>query len=262
MTEEIKYIIESLLFVTEEPLTIDKIKKVLETVDTTDIKNAITDLNEEYEARNGAFTLREVAGGYQIRTRAEYSPYIKRLVQPNPQRLSKPALETLAIIAYKQPLIRSDIEFIRGVDCGGVLRMLLEKKLIRVLGKKEIPGRPLIYGTTKQFLELFGLKDLNDLPSPKEIQELGNLSPLENDLSDTNEGEADTDAPTVAETAMGDELSAGEEAAPETDTFGEYEEKSGDVTELPANTETDDEISDNDDFSQNFDPPEDEEPSF
>ena len=94
------------------------------------------------------------------------------MLQPSPQRLSKAALETLAIVAYNQPIIRADIEHIRGVDAGGVLRQLLERKLIRVLGRKEIPGRPLIYATTKLFLELFELKDLKDLPSPKEIEEM------------------------------------------------------------------------------------------
>lgn len=177
--EDIKNIIETLLFVSEDPLTIDRFKKVLESADTHEIKNALSTLSEEYDARNGGFVLREIAGGYQIRTRPEYAKWIKRLTQPGPQRLSKAALETLAIIAYKQPLIRTDIEFIRGVDCGGVLRMLLERKLIRVLGRKEIPGRPMIYATTKHFLELFDLKDLKDLPTPKEIQELGNSSPLE-----------------------------------------------------------------------------------
>jgi segregation and condensation protein B len=94
-------------------------------------------------------------------------------VQPKPPRISKAALETLAIIAYKQPVIRNDVERIRGVDCGGVIRMLLERNLIRVLGRKEIPGRPLIYGTTKRFLEVFDLKDLKDLPTPREIESLG-----------------------------------------------------------------------------------------
>lgn len=191
--DDIKNIIESLLFVSEGPLSVERIKKVLETPDTKEIKHAIAQLSEEYELRKGGFVLREIAGGFQIRTRPEYATWIKKLVQPGPQRLSKAALETLAIIAYKQPIIRSDIEFIRGVDCGGILRMLLEKKLIRVLGKKEIPGRPLIYATTKQFLEIFDLKDLRDLPTPKEIEALGQLSPLEAESLENTEstGEAD-----------------------------------------------------------------------
>ncbi len=170
--ENLKEIIESLLFVAETALTVDRIKQVT-AADTMDIKNAIQALAAEYEERRGGFYLNEVAGGYQIRTRPEYNEWIKRLIQPNPPRMSKAALETLAIIAYKQPIIRSDIEHIRGVDSGGVLRLLLERKLIRVLGRKEIPGRPLIYATTKQFLEVFDLKDLKDLPTPREIESFG-----------------------------------------------------------------------------------------
>ena len=108
----------------------------------------------------------------------EQLPWIRRLLQPKPFRLSKAALETLAIIAYKQPVIRSDVEHVRGVDCGGVLKVLLERGFIRVMGRKEIPGRPLIYGTTRRFLEVFGLETLEDLPTPKEIEELGS-APLE-----------------------------------------------------------------------------------
>ena len=174
--EDIKNIIESLLFVAEDPLTIDSIKKVLDSADSNAIRNVLNELSSEYEARKGGFFLLEVAGGYQIRTRPEYRQWIRRLLRPHPLRLSNAALETLAIVAYKQPVIRSDIEHLRGVDCGGILRMLLERKLIRVVGRKEIPGRPMIYTTTKKFLELFELKDLKDLPSPKEIEDLGNSS--------------------------------------------------------------------------------------
>ncbi len=171
--EEIKNIIESLLFVAGEPLTIDHINNILIQAEKKEIRNSLSELSKEYEDRKGGFYLREVAGGYQIRTRPEYREWIKRLIQPKALRLSKAALETLAIIAYKQPIIRSDIEHVRGVNCGGILRMLLERRLIRVLGKKEIPGRPLIYATTKQFLEVFDLKDLKDLPTPEEIKSLG-----------------------------------------------------------------------------------------
>jgi len=191
--EDIKNIIESLLFVAEDPLTMDSIKKVLDSTDSNAIRNVLHELSSEYEARKGGFFLREVAGGYQIRTRPEYSQWIRRLLKPNALRLSNAALETLAIVAYKQPVIRSDIEHLRGVDCGGILRMLLERKLIRVIGRKEIPGRPIIYTTTKKFLELFELKDLRDLPSPKEIEELGNSSSetLADTASDIIEQEAD-----------------------------------------------------------------------
>jgi segregation and condensation protein B len=172
MTQDLKHIIESLLFVSETPLTMDQLKGILEGEATGTIREALDALMVEYEQRNGGFVLKQVAGGYQFRTQGRYNEWIKRLVRPNAPRLSKAALETLAIIAYNQPIIRSDIEHIRGVDSGGVIRMLMERKLIRVLGRKEIPGRPLIYATTKHFLEVFELKDLKDLPTPKEIEEL------------------------------------------------------------------------------------------
>ncbi len=182
---DINNIIESLLFVSEEPLTLDKLKSILETVEAKEIKSALQALADQYEDRGGGFKLCEVAGGWQLRSRPEYNEWIKRMLQPSPQRLSKPALEALAIVAYNQPIIRADIEHIRGVDCGGVLRQLMERKLIRVLGRKEIPGRPLIYATTRLFLELFGLKDLKDLPSPKEIEEMATAMEEANKASST-----------------------------------------------------------------------------
>jgi segregation and condensation protein B len=189
MNSDLKYIIESLLFVSTEPLSLDRIKKIIPDADVKEIREAIQSLSQEYETRIGGFFLSEVAGGYQIRTRPQYSEWIKRLVQPAPARLSRAAMETLAIVAYKQPAIRNDIEAIRGVDSGGILRMLLERKLIRVMGRQKIPGRPLIYGTTRQFLEVFDLKDLTELPTPKEIEELG-IPPNEKppvDLPDTEQ---------------------------------------------------------------------------
>jgi len=186
MMDDLKNIIESLLFVAEAPLSIERLKQIT-AAETEEIRQSLDALANEYDMRKGGFMLREVAGGFQIRTRPEYVDWIKRLLQPNPPRFSKAAMETLAIIAYKQPIIRSEIENIRGVDCGGVLRLLLERKLIRILGRKEIPGRPLIYATTKQFLEMFDLRDLKDLPTPKEIEEFGKTS------ADISVGEASPD---------------------------------------------------------------------
>ncbi len=186
--EDLKNIIESLLFVADEPLAIDRLKKILPEVDAKQIRQAMTTLTEMYDENGTSFYLEEVAGGYQLRTRPEYTQWIKRLVQPKPARLSRAALETLAIVAYKQPVVRADIEHIRGVDSGGVLRLLMERNLVRILGRKEIPGRPLIYATTKLFLEVFGLKDLRELPTPEEIESLGNEA--SEPLSDeTNENE-------------------------------------------------------------------------
>jgi segregation and condensation protein B len=199
--DDLKNILESLLFVSDEPLSIDRLADVLEEPDRKTIRETLHVLMADYEARQGAFTLHEVAGGFQFRSQPQYVPWIKRLIQPKPARLSKAALETLAIIAYKQPIIRSDVEQLRGVDCGGVLRVLLERKLIRVLGRKEIPGRPLIYATTKQFLEVFDLKSLKDLPTPREIEALGKsladkaLEEEADDASDTpEEGHPSSDA--------------------------------------------------------------------
>lgn len=171
--QELKNIIESLLFVSEEPLSVEKIKVIIESADNKEIRSALRELSDDYLSRAGGFYLCEVAGGYQLRSQPAYHEYIKRLLQPSPQRLSRAALETLAVVAYRQPVIRSDIEHIRGVDCGSMLRQLMERKLLRVLGRKEIPGRPLIYATTKTFLELFELKDLSELPTPAEIEEMG-----------------------------------------------------------------------------------------
>jgi segregation and condensation protein B len=176
--EDLKNIVESLLFVADEALSLERLKKTLPLADAQAIREAITALQSEYDARRGGFYLAEVAGGFQFRSRPEYTAWVRRLVDPKPLRLSKAAMETLAVIAYKQPIIRADIEHLRGVDCGGVLRVLLERKLIRVLGRREIAGRPLIYATTKRFLETFDLKDLKALPTPREIEEFGK-QPLE-----------------------------------------------------------------------------------
>jgi segregation and condensation protein B len=195
--QDVKNIIESLLFVAQEPLSSERLKKILEPAQAGAIAEAIAALRADYDSRQGGFYLAEVAGGYQFRTRPEYTAWIRRLVDPKPVRLSKAALETLAVIAYKQPVIRSDVEHIRGVDCGGVLRQLLERKLIRVLGRKEIAGRPLIYATTRKFLETFDLKDLRDLPTPKEIEEFGK-APLEMRGNIAIEPDEEAAAPTPA----------------------------------------------------------------
>ena len=189
--DDLKNILESLLFVADEPLNVERLKKTIPQTDTRQIRQAMSDLASEYDARKTSFFLSEVAGGYQLRTRPAYTEWIRRLVQPKPARLSRAALETLAIIAYKQPVLRADIEHIRGVDSGGVLRLLMERKLIRILGRKEIPGRPLIYATTKLFLEVFGLKDLKELPTPQEIESLGSDEDEATEPQDTEKSQPD-----------------------------------------------------------------------
>ncbi len=168
--DDLKSIVECLLFASDTPLTMDHFKKALPDADPASIRQALTNLIREYADRNGGFLLHEVAGGYQFRSRPDYAQWIRQLFQPTPPRLSQAALETLAIIAYRQPVLRSEIEQVRGVNSGNALKILLERRLIRILGRREIPGRPLVYATTRKFLETFDLKDLKDLPKPTEIE--------------------------------------------------------------------------------------------
>ncbi|RNC69587.1 MAG: SMC-Scp complex subunit ScpB [Desulfuromonadales bacterium] len=168
----LKSIVESLLFVADTPVALDRLCTLLEEFDRGAVRDALTELLDDYGREGRGVTLVEVAGGYQFRTPAENADYLRRLTRVRPAKFSQSALETLAIIAYRQPVTRAEIEYLRGVDSGGVLKTLLEKKLLRILGKKDIPGKPLIYGTTREFLELFSLKDLKSLPSLKEIRDL------------------------------------------------------------------------------------------
>lgn len=168
----LKSILESLLFVSDSPMTLDRLCSILEEYDREDIRTSLHELKFDYDTTERGIFLAEVAKGFQFRTREENSEFVRRLVKTKASRFSQSALETLAIIAYRQPITRAEIEYLRGVDSGGVLKTLLEKKLIKILGKKDIPGRPLIYGTTRTFLEIFSLKDLKSLPTLREIEDL------------------------------------------------------------------------------------------
>lgn len=170
---EIKGIIESLLFVHQHPLTVDNIVKIIgNEVGKKEVKEVLTDLVTEYQGMERSFQLMEVGEGYQFRTRVEYAPWIRNLKKVKPARLSQSALETLSIVAYRQPIVRAEVENIRGVDSGWVLNSLLEKGLIKILGRKEVAGRPLVYGTSRRFLEVFGLRDLGGLPTLQELDAL------------------------------------------------------------------------------------------
>ncbi len=170
--QNLSAIIEALIFAAEVPLTLEKIREILD-LPKKEIQGILDQLQAEYDMQSRGFTLVEVAEGWQFRTRPEYAHWVRKLKKTKTFALSQPALETLAVIAYRQPVMRSEIEKIRGVDSCGVLRTLLEKKLIKIFGRKDIPGRPLVYGTTRYFLEVFGLKDLTGLPTLKEIESLG-----------------------------------------------------------------------------------------
>ncbi len=169
---DLKPIVEALLFVSDAPLTIDKLCDILVEYNRDDIRSAVVELQNDFKSSNHGIFLAEIAGGFQFRSRKEYADTIRRLTRNSAAKFSKPALETLAIVAYRQPITRSEIEYLRGVESGGVLKTLLDKNLLRILGKKNIPGKPLIYGTSKTFLEIFNLKDLKSLPTLKEIQDL------------------------------------------------------------------------------------------
>lgn len=169
--EQSKKIIEALLFVSDKPVSIDTLKDVLKELEPTEIRSVIEELNGEYASTNRSFAVKEIAGGFQMLTDPVYSKWISALYKRPPDRLTGPALETLAIIAYKQPLTRSEIEIIRGVNVDGVLRTLEERSLIRTKGRVDGPGRPILYGTATEFLQHFGLKSLEELPKLKEFKE-------------------------------------------------------------------------------------------
>lgn len=167
--EEVKRIIEAMLFATDKPLSTDQAKEVLGDVETEIIKSSISELEAEYESEKRSFRIIEVAGGFQMSTDSQYAPWLKKLYkQDKPDKLSAPALETLAIVAYRQPVTRTDIEFIRGVNVDGMVKSLLERGLIKIRGRKDSIGRPFVYGTTREFLECFGLNSLEDLPKLSE----------------------------------------------------------------------------------------------
>jgi segregation and condensation protein B len=170
-TRELAPMVEALIFAADGPLKIERMADALDEP-PADILQAIEALQRDYAAQPRGFFLQQVSGGYQLRTRPEYADYLRKLGRSRPFKFSRPALETLAIIAYRQPVTRAEIEYLRGVDSGSVLKTLLEKHLLRILGKKDVPGKPIIYGTTREFLELFGLPDLSTLPTLREFSEL------------------------------------------------------------------------------------------
>lgn len=189
---ELKAILEAILFVSPEPVPIARLVSILGTVSKAEVVQALGILTHDLDQDGRGIQLVQVAGGYRMVTKQEYGPWLKRMDKAKAaQKLSRSALESLAIIAYKQPLVRSEIEEIRGVETSGVLRTLCERKLVRIVGRKDVPGRPIMYGTTKFFLEHFGLQDLSQLPPLREFKELGEseqaLLPIEDESSEAVE---------------------------------------------------------------------------
>ena len=184
--EEVKSIIDSLLFVADGPVTLQRFQEVIEGSNKDEIRSALVELQKELENGPRGVRLVEVAGGYQMRTAKGNAEWVKKFLGGRPARMGRATLETLAIIAYRQPITKAEIEAIRGVDVDGVISTLLERELVRAVARKDVPGRPFLYGTTQQFLELFNLKDLTQLPTLKEMDEItlpeipGETIPIEN----------------------------------------------------------------------------------
>ena len=207
--ERLKAILESLLFAAGGPVTLAQLVTVLETVPRDSIRLALADLASGYTASGRGLVLEEVANGYQLRTAKEHAFYVRKLLAAKPPRLSRPLLETLAIVAYRQPVTRPEIEQLRGVDCGGVIDTLLERRLIKIGGRKEAPGRPLVYATTPEFLEVFSLKDIGSLPDLEEFRAIDEQRALFE--------------PSAENAVTGDDSALNDDAGPRVDVDGAEE---------------------------------------
>ncbi|MBW2388540.1 MAG: SMC-Scp complex subunit ScpB [Deltaproteobacteria bacterium] len=230
-SEQLK-IVEALVLASPEPLSAARIAQIAPECTPGLIKDLIGELNEQYLKHERAFEIWEIAGGYQIRTRAEFSGYLQKLQKQRPLRLSGAALETLSIVAYKQPATRSEIEYVRGVDVGSLLKGLLERGLVKITGHKEVPGRPMLYATTRRFLEIFGLESLRNLPALRELEDLAREQGLENPdstaLSDL-ESSADAEVSAELESAVVET-----EAETETETETETEDDPDSIEREPV----------------------------
>lgn len=197
--EELKSIVENVLLAADQPINANELCKIfMDGTDKGQLQSILDELREDYNSNNLQIT--EVADGYQLCTRHEYNDFIRKFLKlDRSTRLSQPSLDTLSIIAYKQPLTRQEVDEIRGVDSSGVLKTLLEKKVISPAGKKKVPGRPIMYRTTQKFLEYFGLKDLSDLPTLEDLREEleGEDPPLQTQIefsvSEASTSEAESD---------------------------------------------------------------------
>ena len=209
-----KQVIEALLFASSKPLPIAEIRKVVKSLTPGQIAGAISDLRADYARENRSFELIEIANGYEIATKKELAPWLCKLeLQKRIRQVTQSALETLAILAYKQPVTRAEVEELRGVDVSGVLTTLMERGFIKIVGKKEVPGRPFLYGTTEKFLDHFGLKSIHDLPSIDEIKHIVENSVNKDELIGTQKiVEMNPGGPDAAE-AGGESAGMDEQAA-------------------------------------------------
>jgi len=249
--EELKRIVEALLFASPDPLSVRRIKSVVPGLETDQVLETLNELKNDYAGDSRSFQIVEIGGGYQLTTKPDYALWVGKLVESRgKQRLSRAALETLAIVAYKQPALRSTLESIRGVNVDGVLRTLMERDLVRIVGRADGPGRPLLFGTTRDFLMQFGLNNLADLPGIEEIEELVGQAAdtLEDELSEDEEEtgaladpgetpgtavESELEEPPLEEEPSGKEVSPVEEDPPLENEIPGLEKVPG-VKEAPA----------------------------
>jgi segregation and condensation protein B len=209
---DLKGILEAILFISPEPVPVTRFMSIVGTVSKAEVIQALGILTHDLDQDGRGIQLVQIAGGYRLVTKQEYGPWLKRMDKTKAaQKLSRSAMESLAIIAYKQPLVRSEIEEIRGVETSGVLRTLCERKLVRIVGRKDVPGRPIMYGTTKFFLEHFGLQDLSQLPPLREFKELGEseqaLLPIEEEsleVIETSEVPSSEEFSAIGDSAEGE----------------------------------------------------------
>lgn len=261
MSAEVKNIVESVIFASEEEISPKQIKEVLDSfqfkTSLNEVEEYIAELNKEYHESNRPYKIIKIAGGYQFSTKADYAKYIGKLfTEKQKKKLSPSALETLAVIAYKQPITRSDIEFVRGVNVDYIVNSLLERELITIIGRAPTPGRPILYGTTKNFLKVIGLGSLDDLPKLKEINEI-----LKNEHID-GITEADIDLFNSINNPVNDEgqLELDEESSDENEseehTPEEHTAVDNVVSEETEDEGNDDVLDDSDDDEEDDDEPE------
>jgi segregation and condensation protein B len=210
--EEQRRSVEALVLASPEPVSAARLAELIPYAKPAAVRERVEELNAEYEAQGRSFRIESAAGGYQMRTLPEFADLVQRLQPLRPLRLSRAALETLAIVAYRQPITRAEIEHVRGVDVGAVLKSLLERRLVRLAGHREVPGRPMLYGTSRRFLEVFGLDKLDDLPRLRDVAELA-----------AEAGVTPPDLPREGAEEGGDEDASGPPGEPYTDVFAEAE---------------------------------------
>jgi segregation and condensation protein B len=239
-------VVEALVLASPEPLSATRVAQIAPECTPALVIELVAELNEQYLKTERAFEIWEVAGGYQVRTRAEFSGYLQKLQKQRPLRLSGAALETLSIVAYKQPATRADIEHVRGVDVGAVVKSLLERGLMKIDGHKDVPGRPMLYSTTRRFLEVFGLQSIKNLPALRELEDLAREHGLENpDATDAAEPmDAEDNAEEGGEVVVDGEdeqldLSAESFESPDSDTDTDTAIDTDTDTVIDTDTDTD-----------------------